>query len=137
MTPDSASGQPPPPRAGGPAPAVSRPSPAPAASLQPPPPASSLQPPPPAASRQPPAGQAEALRAALAEIGDLFGEIVKTAEAKAFLRCPYMNVKRECTAKFECRNQVFAPRHERPICSGLHKINFCYDGGTTDFAVRK
>jgi hypothetical protein len=20
---------------------------------------------------------------------------------------------------------VFTPRHERPICSGLHKINFC------------
>jgi len=57
-------------------------------------------------------------------MGDLFSDLVRTAESKAFLRCPYMNVKRECTAQFECVNQVFAPRRERAICSGLHKINF-------------
>jgi hypothetical protein len=70
------------------------------------------------------AAMVEALRAALSEMEGVFGDIVKTAESKAFLRCPYMNVKRECTAQFQCINQVFTPRRERAICSGQHKINF-------------
>lgn len=68
---------------------------------------------------------AAALREALAEVGDIFAGLVKTAEEKGSLRCPYMNVRRECTAAFDCVNQVFTPGRERAICSGQHKINFC------------
>jgi hypothetical protein len=67
---------------------------------------------------------AEALRAALSEMGDVFSDLVATAESKSCLRCPYMSVERECTAEFACINQVLSEKRARPLCSGQHKINF-------------
>ena len=64
------------------------------------------------------------LEAALRELGEVLSGIVATAEEKACTRCPYMNIRRQCTAEFSCRNQVFRPESERPACSGQHKINF-------------
>ncbi len=75
----------------------------------------------------------ESLKEALGEVETVFKDLVLTAGEKSFLRCPYMNIRRECTAQFECINQVWKPGRERATCSGLHKINFCCpegDGGT-------
>ena len=70
--------------------------------------------------QQPP----ESLEEALAKLERVIGSIVHTAEEKSRQRCPYMNTLRECTAGFECINQVARAAHERPLCSGQHKINF-------------
>jgi hypothetical protein len=67
---------------------------------------------------------AEGLRAALGELGEVFSGLVRTAESKSSLRCPYMNVKRECTARFECINQLWGKKGRRATCSGQHRINF-------------
>ncbi len=67
----------------------------------------------------------ESLKNALGDVETLFREIVDTAGEKSFLRCPYMSVQRECTAQFDCINQVWKPGRPRAICSGLNKINFC------------
>lgn len=64
------------------------------------------------------------LEAALADLASVMGGIARTAEAKCCERCPYMNVHRECTALFECLNQVHRPAGGRPLCSGQHRINF-------------
>jgi hypothetical protein len=71
---------------------------------------------------------------ALADLAGVVGGIVATAEEKCCERCPYLNVRRECTAAFGCINQVFRAGRERPLCSGQHKINFgrgsnCQDPG--------
>ena len=65
-----------------------------------------------------------ALQALVAELSKVLEGIVTTAEQKACERCPYMNVRIECTAEFSCKNQVFRPGREQPLCSGQHKINF-------------
>ena len=66
----------------------------------------------------------ESLQAALADLGDVFSGLVQTAEQMAFVRCPYLNIQRECTAQFACPNQLFRPQRERALCTGQHKINF-------------
>jgi hypothetical protein len=67
---------------------------------------------------------AAALREALEDLGDVFSDLVLTAEEKSCLRCPYMDVRRRCTAHFECPNQVWTEKGRRALCSGEHKIDF-------------
>jgi hypothetical protein len=57
------------------------------------------------------------LAAALGELQAVFTDLVATAEEKSCIRCPYMNVHRECTASFACINQVRAPGRARFLCS--------------------
>ena len=68
------------------------------------------------------AGTRKTLLEALSELSGVLGDIVATAEETSCRRCPYMNLRRECTAAFSCINQVFRRNHARPLCSGEHKI---------------
>ena len=70
-----------------------------------------------------------ALREALGELEGVFADLVQTAEEKSRFRCPYMDVRRRCTASFECPNQVWAEKGRRAICSGEHRIDFSKLGG--------
>jgi hypothetical protein len=70
------------------------------------------------------AGLKAELLGALGEMQEVFADLVAAAEEKSCLRCPYMNVRRECTAAFDCINQVRVPGRERFLCSGQHRINF-------------
>ena len=60
----------------------------------------------------------------LGKITQLYSEFVVHAKTQSRSRCPYRNRLDECTAKFECRNQLPAPTEGGPpLCSG--KYNYC------------
>ncbi|AWT59730.1 MAG: hypothetical protein DF168_00924 [Candidatus Moanabacter tarae] len=71
----------------------------------------------------------------LEKITDLFSGFVLHARKQSMSRCPYRNRFDQCTAKFDCGNQIPTKSQQAlPKCSGL--IDYCNawkkDTGTAD-----
>ncbi len=61
----------------------------------------------------------------LARITEMLGGIAKHADVQSLTRCPYRNVKDQCTAKFGCRNQRKPPVKGDPlICTHDGKLDY-------------
>lgn len=69
---------------------------------------------------------AEAFRERIRRMTELLAGIAGHAQDSARDRCPYMNIRRLCTAEFRCRNQRPAPEGaDRPFACG-HAGGFDY-----------
>ena len=67
----------------------------------------------------------EGLQRSLSRLWEIYRDINETVNEVSRWRCPYKNKDDRCTARFGCRNQLYADGPDQlALCTGSDKLDY-------------